>query len=85
MTCQQAAEASSRSLDTPPSLAERAGLGVHTLCCGPCRRFRRQLLRLHAACGQAVGDDVAAVEGELSAAARARILAVLDRFSAGGS
>ncbi|HJZ56020.1 MAG TPA: hypothetical protein VKE74_13720 [Gemmataceae bacterium] len=85
MTCRQAAEVISRSVDTSPSVAERAGLGVHSLLCGPCRRFRRQLLRLHVACGQAVGEDVATVEGELSAEARARILAALDRFLAGGS
>src|SRR5579859_6185286 len=57
MTCQKAAEVISRSADALLSTRERVGLGVHTLFCGPCRRFRQQLLRLHAACGQTLFED----------------------------
>ena len=39
MICRQAAEAISRALDEPLSPLERLDLGVHTLFCGPCRRF----------------------------------------------
>jgi hypothetical protein len=80
MTCRQAAEVISRSMDTSPSTPERLGLAVHTLFCGPCRRFRRQVFGLHAACGQAVGEDAGAVGVELSAEARARIAEALERL-----
>ena len=43
MTCRQAAELISRELDTSLPLSRRVGLGFHTLMCGACRRFRRQL------------------------------------------
>ena len=43
MTCRRAAELISWELDTSLPLHQRAGLGFHTLVCGACRRFRRQL------------------------------------------
>ena len=43
MTCRRAAELISWELDTELPLHQRAGLGFHTLLCGACRRFRRQL------------------------------------------
>jgi hypothetical protein len=76
MICRTAAELVCRSPDAPLSTAERAGLGVHTLFCGPCRRFRRQARRLEAAYRTAATHDPARGEG-LSAAARDRIAAAL--------
>jgi hypothetical protein len=78
MRCERAAEVISWSVDTPLSAGERVGLGVHTLLCGACRRYRRQLLRLHTACATALWEGVTATEGGLSAEARVRIAAALD-------
>lgn len=84
MTCQQAAEVISRSVDAPLPAGERVGLGVHILFCGPCRRFRQQLLRLHAACEQAASDDALVVGGGLSTEACGRIAAALDQAPPAG-
>jgi hypothetical protein len=43
MTCRRAAELISEDLDTNLPPHQRAGLGFHTLLCGACRRYRRQL------------------------------------------
>jgi hypothetical protein len=77
MTCQQAAEVVCRSVDVRPALGERVGIAVHTLFCGSCRRFRRQLLEVHAAGERALGEGVLAAEGDLSPEARMRIVAAL--------
>jgi hypothetical protein len=82
MTCQQAAEVITRSVDTPLAVSERCGLGVHTLFCGPCRRFRWQILRLHMACQHAMDEDVSPCEGKLSVEACGRIAAALEHPSA---
>jgi hypothetical protein len=76
MICRTAVELICRSVDAPLSAGERVGLGVHTLFCGPCRRFRRQLRRLDAACGAAAWEEPKGGES-LSAAARERIVAAL--------
>lgn len=77
MICRKAAEAISRSLDAPLSPLGRLDLGVHVLFCGPCRRFRRQMERLHAECSAA--DEENPSGPGLSAAARERITAALER------
>lgn len=79
MICRRATELISRSLDAPLPAVPRADLAVHTLFCGPCRRFRRQLNRLHAECAAADPPGGAG----LSPAARARIAAELDRLPPG--
>lgn len=80
MICRDAAELVSRELDTRLGFAERVGLGVHTMFCGPCRRFRRQLARLNIACCRAVKYGVTPGDESLSPAARARIAAALERL-----
>jgi hypothetical protein len=75
MICRTAVELICRSLDAALSAPERVGLGVHTLFCGPCRRFRGQVRRLNDAC-EAAGEDPPGEE-TLSEAARERILAAL--------
>lgn len=82
MICRQAVEIISRSLDAPLATTERLGLRVHTLFCGPCRRFHRQMLHLHTICGLA--DGAPAPSDELSAAARERIAHSLARTPPGG-
>ena len=81
MICRDAAEIISRSLDASSSRVERAGLAVHTLFCGPCRRFRTQLKQLHAECTTAAADESASGVG-LSAAARERITTAIDKAPA---
>ena len=77
MICPTAVELICRSVDAPLSAGERVGLGAHTLWCSPCRRFRRQLLRLDAAC-EAAAREAPPPDGErLSPAARERIAAAL--------
>ena len=82
MICRTAVELVCRSPDARLSAAERAGLGVHTLFCGPCRRFRRQALRLEAFYGAAAGQDPPGGE-TLPGAARERIAAALEQPPAG--
>jgi hypothetical protein len=43
MRCRRVAELLSGELDTGLPLHQRVGLGFHTLLCGACRRYRRQL------------------------------------------
>ena len=76
MICRTAVELICRSVDARMSAGERVGLGVHTLFCGPCRRFRRQMGRLDAACMAAALEDPPGGD-TLSAAARERIVAAL--------
>ena len=76
MICRTAVELICRSVDARTSAGERVGLGVHTLFCGPCRRFRRQMGRLDAACMAAALEDPPGGD-TLSAAARERIAAAL--------
>ena len=78
MMCRRAAELIGRSLDAPLPFGQRGSLGVHTLFCGPCRRFRRQLRRMHAACRAADAQDFTGNFGQLSNEARARIASALE-------
>lgn len=55
MSCRRAAELITRALDGPLPLLPRLGLGLHTLLCRPCRRFRVQV----AAIDDAVADYLA--------------------------
>lgn len=78
MNCRAAAELASRELDTRLAVAEQVGLGVHTLFCGPCRRFREQLARLNIACCRAVKDGVLPGVEAVPPEVLARIAAALD-------
>lgn len=83
MICRTAVELVCRSLDAPLSAGERAGVAVHTLFCGPCRRFRRQIRWLDGCCRDAAAADPPPGRAGLSAAARERIVAALDRAGGG--
>jgi len=78
MICRTAVELAGRSLDAPLPPGKRAGLAVHTLFCGPCRRFRR-----HGPPPPGRAREVAPDGAMLSAAARERLTAALDRLAAG--
>ena len=47
-SCERAAELTSVSYDRRLSPAEYIGLWLHRALCGPCRAYRRQMLRLRA-------------------------------------
>ena len=79
MICRDAAEAISRSLDSPLSRVTRLSLRVHTLFCGPCRRFHKQLLQLHAECASAKAGETSASAPSLSQEARERIAAAIEK------
>jgi hypothetical protein len=81
MTCQQASLVISRSIDTELNFGVLIGLRVHTLFCGPCRRYRRQLQMLHGICEQSLGGEISTTEDKLSADARMRIKAALDQVT----
>jgi hypothetical protein len=46
LTCKQASQLISQSLDHPLSLSNRIQLRFHLLICDACNRFRKQLKRL---------------------------------------
>lgn len=77
MICRTAVEIICRSVDVPISTVERIGLGVHTLFCGPCRRFRGQIKRLHRLCEAA--EESPPPAPALSPDARTRIAAALEQ------
>ena len=80
MTCQQAAEAISGSVDAPLPASSRLGLGIHTFFCGPCRRYQRQMARLQVACRAVVQDETdSTTTAKLSAEARERIASALEK------
>jgi hypothetical protein len=78
MICRDAAEAISRSFDAPLPRVTHLGLAVHTLLCGHCRQFRRQMIRLHAECVAVSRGEPPPGTAGLSPAARERIAAALD-------
>ena len=78
MTCKQASELISRSLDTPLPWPRRARLRVYLLVCRACARNRRQIRQMRLALRAAFTEEPfdAATESDsvrLSASARRRI------------
>ncbi|WP_171473962.1 anti-sigma factor family protein [Frigoriglobus tundricola] len=84
MICRRAAEVITQSLDGPITLRVRVALGVHTLFCSPCRRFRRQMVRLQTAFRASANAEPPAGGEGLSPAARERIAAALNRTTDSG-
>ncbi|MCU0702548.1 MAG: hypothetical protein MUF18_00980 [Fimbriiglobus sp.] len=82
ITCQRAAEWTSRELDDPLPAGRRVALGLHRLLCGDCRRFRTQLAEIDQAVGEAVAHAEATAE-PLSDDARERIRHALQDAQAG--
>lgn len=75
LSCEEAAELSSRRLDEPLSWADKLAWAGHLLVCRSCRRFRQQLTFLRQAVRHiaAIVDDPPPAEAGLSEAARTRI------------
>lgn len=81
LTCRRATERMSRALDAPLPPVEWFALRAHLILCGPCCRFRRQLALLDGA-ARAAADQPLSDDG-LTAAARERIAAAVERQTAG--
>lgn len=77
MTCRRAAELISWELDTDLPLHRRAGLGFHTLVCGACRRFRRQLGAVDEAVAEFVADPRAGTRAALPDETKDHLRAVI--------
>lgn len=82
ITCQRAAEWTSREVDEPLPVGRRFALAVHRLLCPSCRRFRTQLVELDQAVGRFITDGTAASEG-LTDDARQRIKEALANDTSG--
>jgi hypothetical protein len=78
MKCQQAAEVITCSVDKPLSALQKLNLGIHTLFCGPCRRFQRQVNQLHASSEEALSEEATPTHIKLPVEARDRIKSRLD-------
>ncbi len=74
LTCKQASQLISQSLDRPLSLPDRIKLRFHLFICNACTRFNHQLKRLRAAIqalrGQIENDNAI----QISTEAKARIM-----------
>ena len=77
LTCQEASELVSQSLDRRLRLHERWAVRLHLLICTACTRFKRQAEFLHHAARTYAGRLGAARQLPLSPGARARIRAAL--------
>lgn len=73
LSCQSAAELSSRRLDEQLSLVDRLALNGHLLVCGGCRRFRKQVAFLSEATRHVAARLEEAADSGLSEEARVRI------------
>lgn len=78
LPCREATQLISRAQDERLSWGLRAAIRVHTLYCGGCRRFKRQIEFLHAALRHAVESAEADGPTQLSAEARRRIQTALE-------
>ncbi|MGL4555091.1 MAG: hypothetical protein ACRC33_28330 [Gemmataceae bacterium] len=86
ITCRRAAELISGEQDADLPLHQRAVLGFHTLLCGPCRRYRRQLGVVEEAveafvAGGGTGDPGAALSPVMKEHLKALISSHLDAES----
>lgn len=88
LRCRGASELTSQAMDEPLPIWERLALGGHLLACARCRRFRRQLAVVRAACRGgptlACGDDSSGGE-YLSREGKARITAAIHEAASGGN
>jgi hypothetical protein len=82
ITCERAAEWTSRALDDPLPGGRRFALGFHRLLCPQCRRFRDQLAEVENAVSQFLADGDPPVDG-LSDDARQRIRLALENETSG--
>lgn len=77
LTCRQASEMVSQSLDRPLTRRERWSLKAHLLMCAACSRFRRQLVLVQTMMNQWFSETEQNEELKLSQSARVRMLKAL--------
>lgn len=73
LTCQQASELVSQSLDHPLNLKNRFKLKLHLMICSACHRFNRQMGQLHHAIFSMVKTTESDESITLSPEAKAKI------------
>ncbi|WP_137718820.1 zf-HC2 domain-containing protein [Methylobacillus flagellatus] len=78
LSCKQASQLISQSLDRRLSLRERLALRLHLLICDVCERFRQQLLLLRDMVHKLRCHAEQDADVQLTAAARQRIAARLE-------
>lgn len=83
ITCQRAAEWTSRELDAALGGGRGLALGVHRLLCGKCRRFRTQVAEIDRAVREFVSAGLP-TDVHLPDDARERIRQALRDETAGG-
>ena len=81
LTCKDASQLMSQSLDRRLSLFENAGLRIHLVICHSCHIAYRQLDFMHQLCKRIAegSEDVSSLQPGLSAEAQERILKELHR------
>jgi len=81
LTCKDASQLMSQSLDRRLGLFERVGLRFHLLICHSCQIAYRQLNFMHQLCKRiaAGSEDISSMQPGLSAEAQERILKELRR------
>jgi hypothetical protein len=78
LTCKQASQLVSQSLDRPLSWSERMQLRFHLLICNVCRHFKQQLNQLLIAIEQLKNETVLDQTIQLSTDAKTKILQVIE-------
>ncbi|MDP3679133.1 MAG: zf-HC2 domain-containing protein [Methylotenera sp.] len=78
MTCKQASQLISQSLDRPLTWSERVQLRFHLLICNACRHFKQQLNQLYFAIQQLKDETVNDQTIQLPVEAKAKILYAID-------
>jgi predicted anti-sigma-YlaC factor YlaD len=78
LSCKQASELLSQSLDRPLTRRERWALRLHLWICAACRRFGRQLMLIRLAVGKVVAETEQNENLRLSPEARLRMTRALE-------
>ncbi len=72
--CREMSRLTSRSMDVPPRLSQRAGMLLHLALCATCRRYQRQLLWLRRVAGMSSNPPAEVPVKRLAPEARERLL-----------
>ncbi len=78
LTCKQASQLVSQSLDRPLSWSERVQLKLHLLICDACRHFKQQLNQLLIAIQQLKNETVLDQTIQLPIDAKTKILYAIE-------
>ena len=79
LRCEEASALASQSYERSLDRPERLALGVHTILCRPCRRFRHQVDVLHQALGRIDQDPAAMPTATMPTDARDRLRDAIHR------